>query len=162
MPMICLWLFSGENILHKKISFLSQKYFFSTNLFNFFFTIIFHFYSQNLVHFFTIFFIFKKCHRPLILEYLSIYVFLQIAQLSQKLNNWGHFYSSYCAVNNDIDILIYLYQYLFHEKFTFFRNFFFDFFHKFFHFLLRSLTFYFWPLNLYPYISSNCAVTTNI
>ena len=35
------------------------------------------------------------------------HLFLRIAQLPQKFYNWGHrFYSSYCAVNNDIDILL--------------------------------------------------------
>ena len=34
-------------------------------------------------------------------------LYLWIAQFPQKLNNWGHiFYSSYCAVNNYIDIPI--------------------------------------------------------
>ena len=42
-------------------------------------------FSQNIYFFIT-------------LKYLPIYVFLRIAQLPQKLNNWGHFFSSYFLI----------------------------------------------------------------
>ena len=95
---ICLWLFSGENILHKKEIFFSQKYLIFLHNFFIYFHKIFSFFFTKFCLFFQNIFHFVKCHRPLTHEYLPIYVFLRIAQLPQKLNNWGHFYSSYFLI----------------------------------------------------------------